>query len=424
MASNVAPVINHSTNYCNEIFCMNCGKKGHIFKNCTDAVHSYGLLCFYKKKALVKDNTLNNDYFNRKTKKNGGNSHKRYNYRTTPASLSNIKILKRSETINHTLKNMLGIVGDNPNDTMIQQQPAQDDIDGPIDIDQPEVIIDMDGIYDEGANYNGNCKETVQDDKVDDRVVAEEKTEDDTEHDKDVKMKEITMQKVLLVQRRNTIGLIEFARGKYDVTDHEHIIKLFNMMTFDEKRMLREYDSFDMIRTVMGMKRDYNHRIEYDESKKKFNELKNNPNGDLVFALLDKSYTKWTGPEWGVPKGRRNNKEYDIECAIREFVEETGIKYKNINVYRNIKPLVEIYRGINGVLYKHVYYIAEMKDNEEARQNVEQVEKGGFINNEISNVKFFNLTDVQKIIRPYYMSKLNAIKKGFQIINCLGTYFE
>ena len=46
------------------------------------------------------------------------------------------------------------------------------------------------------------------------------------------------------------------------------------------------------------------------------------------------------------------------------------------------------------------------------------------INFEVSNVKLFSLNECHKIIRPYYISKLNAIKKGFQLINSLGHFFE
>ena len=39
----------NSSSQTNELFCMNCSKKGHSFKSCNEPVNSYGLLCFYKK---------------------------------------------------------------------------------------------------------------------------------------------------------------------------------------------------------------------------------------------------------------------------------------------------------------------------------------------------------------------------------------
>ena len=423
------PVIQNDSNTVNSntSFCVNCGIQGHIFKFCKMPVCSYGLICFYKKKTIVKEIPIVNNIFNRKTKKTEYSSrskNRQYNNANAINNVSRIKILKRHESISYTLKNMLGVVGGNSED--------QEAIDGILDTQEVEEIIDIDGEYDE--NNNKKNKSYNENSNVNSNVNSNENsnTENSNENsntensntENGNSMKEVMINKILLVQRRNTIGMIEFIRGKYDVTDFDYIVKLFNMMTFDEKRILRQHDSFDMIRTVIGLKREYNYKNEYDEAKRKYMILKQNSNGDQVNLLLDKSYTKWSSPEWGIPKGRRNNKEYDIECAIREFVEETCIKYKNINVYRNIKPVEEIYTGINGVVYKHIYFIADIKDTQEANENMSRVEKGGFLNYEISNIKLFSLTEAHKLIRPYYVSKLNAIKKGFEIIESINTYFE
>ena len=50
-------------------------------------------------------------------------------------------------------------------------------------------------------------------------------------------------------------------------------------------------------------------------------------NNELITLkdLIDKSTTRWEETEWEFPKGRRNFKEKDLECALREFEEETGI---------------------------------------------------------------------------------------------------
>ena len=416
METNLQTTFNNNNNnnnnmFNNENYCSNCGNYGHLFKHCSEPVNSYGLLCFYKKKTMVKDtkpefiklsrtkkNSLNNKSKSTNQTIHNQNTH---NQNTHNQNIRNIRILKRHETVSHTLKNMIGIVGHNPcerknnvSDSIEDTNNTHESIDGIVDIDNNE-IIDMDNEFNPTQN-----------------IVPE------------IPMKEITTQKVVLVQRRNTIGLIEFIRGKYDLNNPDYIIKLFNMMTFDEKRMFREYDSFDMLRTIIGLKREFNYRGEYSDAKTKYNTLRDDPSGNQINALLDKSYTKWSSPEWGAPKGRRSNKEYDIECAIREFVEETGIKYKNINVYRNIKPLEEVYKGINGVVYKHTYFIADIKDNSECHDNINYIEKGGYLSSEVSNIKCFNLTECQKIIRPYYLSKLNVIKKGFQIIHCMNNYFE
>ena len=413
----------------NDNYCSNCGNYGHLFKQCCDPVNSYGLLCFYKKKIMVKDTKPEFNKLSR-TKKNSLNnkskSNNKYN-NINNQNINNIRILKRHETVSHTLKNMIGIVGYNPcerknnvSDCIEDTNNSHESIDGIIDIANNE-IIDMDNEFNTTIKLTDTQNPTQPQNPTQTLTIT---VLNNKNIEPEIPMKEITTQKVVLVQRSNTIGLIEFIRGKYDVNNSEYIIKLFNMMTFDEKRMFREYDSFDMLITIIGLKREFNNRGKFSDAKTKYNTLRDDPRGNQINALLDKSYTKWSSPEWGAPKGRRSNKEYDIDCAIREFVEETGIKYKNINVYRNIKALEEVYKGINGVVYKHTYFIADIKDNSESHENINYIEKGGYLSSEVSNVKCFNLTECQKIIRPYYLSKLNAIKKGFQIIHCMNNYFE
>jgi hypothetical protein len=419
-------------------FCSNCGKHGHIFRNCDEPIYSYGLICFYKKKVKVKDNATK--FANKKTRKIEVSKNITEEFDNTSiisttninsnisiinnklnSNTGKIKILKRpviepgngiiSGTItnsNLTLKNNPIINNDYLNGRFNDNEPYDDIIDNSVD-----GVIDV-----EGENMDGHTEQHIE------QTIENDETPDDNSE-----MKEIYVDKVMLVQRKNTIGFIEFLRGKYDVSKPEYIIKLFNMMTYDEKKLLHENDNFDTIRTMIGLKRDNNYRNEYDEAKRKFNELKYCKYGDAslgngVQQLIKKSYTRWVTPEWGLPKGRRSNKEFDLECAIREFVEETDIKYKNINVYKNVKPLEEIYKGINGVIYKHIYYLASVKDNAEGEENINQIESAGVRSNEIGNIKLFNLSECHKIIRPYYVSKLNVIKKGFQLINSINYFFE
>ena len=415
----------------NEIICSHCLKPGHIINTCPSAVVSYGLICYHQKQIIVDASGQSNNFFNKRTRKHGFARRGNYNYNPNSNSnfrkahnLPKIKILKRNETLNHTLKNMLGLTSADNDIDDYNLGAANNNVDNADSADIVNEDYELED-YHENEYVQGDC--------------------DNKDTEKELK-KLINTYKVVLVQRRNTIGFIEFMRGKYEVDNHEYIIKLFNMLSFDEKRILREYEAFDAIRKIIGLGRENIYKKEYDDSKAKFEALRNHADGNMIFKLLDRSITRWNSPEWGVPKGRRkvwiphgfganwaNGSssagnggcgEIDIDCAVREFVEETGIKYKNLVVYRNVKPLEELYKGINGVLYKHVYYLAMVKDTEEARANVENVERGGQYNFEVSNVKCFGLSECHRIIRPYYVSKLNVIKKGFQLINCINQYFE
>ena len=64
-----------------------------------------------------------------------------------------------------------------------------------------------------------------------------------------------------------------------------------------------------------------------DFSKERFEKLK----------IIIKDFPKpiFNEPEWGIPKGRRKNKESNFDCANREFCEETGLSRLN---YEILKP--------------------------------------------------------------------------------------
>ena len=387
---------------------------------------SYGLICFYKKKYIVNNNLVYNKTktsktsINKKTLIYNDKFYKElnaklynhihantiltnYTYKDCKDCINNInpytKIYNNIQILNRNTSNISSNISSNTISSNITfSNIISSNISSNIISSNSNITIHNI----ESFNIHSNVNNVVED--VNSGVII-----------KDV---------ILLVQRKHTIGLIEFMRGKYDVHNNEYIIKLFNMMTYDEKKLIKEYNNFDDIRKQMSLYSDMYYKTEYENAKYKFNELRNHIDGNILIKLLDNSHTKWTTPEWGIPKGRKHNKESDINCAIREFVEESGIKHKNLNIYRNVKPLEETYKGINGVIYKHIYYLATIKDTSDALENIKKIETTQQINYEISNVKLFNANECNKLIRPYYVSKLNVIHKGFQLINNLHYYFE
>ena len=100
------------------------------------------------------------------------------------------------------------------------------------------------------------------------------------------------------------------------------------------------------------------------------------------------------------------------------------MKEKDLIIYRNVIPLEEVYTGINNLKYKHVYYLATIKSDEYYMDNLEIDSTNYEQYTEISNISWFNMKNSISHIRPYYYSKINIIKKAFQIINNLGIYFE
>ena len=173
----------------------------------------------------------------------------------------------------------------------------------------------------------------------------------------------------LMIRRKDTLGFIDFMRGKYFVNHKFYLINMLKQMTNDEKECLRTLD-FDRIWNKLWGTSKLSSQYKYEEniSKVKFNALRagvhcNNEVYNL-HQLIDESniHGTWTEPEWGFPKGRRNYQENDYNCAVREFQEETGIDSSNIVILQNVSPYEETFTGSNYKSYKHKYLLTYIQN--------------------------------------------------------------
>lgn len=225
-----------------------------------------------------------------------------------------------------------------------------------------------------------------------------------------VKLEKDTL-KYLLIQRRDTLGFVEFMRGKYNLENINYIYTLFGIMTKTEREKILNTD-FDTLWNELWMNKNLKqYHNEYDISKQKFNMLKNgNVVKDDIPITFDyiheKTEIKWYEPEWGFPKGRRNLRETDLDCAKREFEEETGFRPGEYCLI-NVNPVEEIFSGTNSIRYKHIYYIAKNLIDKQLsidKNNFNQV-------SEISTIKWFSYDEALLKIRPYNLEKKKVLQK-------------
>jgi len=206
-------------------------------------------------------------------------------------------------------------------------------------------------------------------------------------------------------------------RGKYNLENIEYIRNTLKIMTKGERLRLLNND-FDKLWNILWMnKHTKQYHNEYENSKNKFNKLKEGitiKKKLITFAeLVEQTFNKYDEPEWGFPKGRRNLRETNKECAIREFEEETGIKRINYKI-TNMKPISEIFLGTNNIRYKHIYYIAKT-----TRDILPIIDLDNEVQtSEISNIKWVEYTDCLDKIRDYNLEK----KKVLTEINTLLDY--
>jgi len=230
--------------------------------------------------------------------------------------------------------------------------------------------------------------------------------------------KEDNIIKYLLVRRKDKFGFVEFMRGKYNLENIVYINKLFEIMTYEERTLIINND-FDYLWNKLWMKQDNKqYHNEYDSSKRKFNLLKGGfTNNDILISLETLNTNNkllWYEPEWGFPKGRRNLKETNRACAIREFEEETGIYHNEYNIIHQIDSLDELFSGSNNIRYKHIYYVAMAKDN---INNNFKIDKSNFNQvSEISNIKWHSFEECNNIIRTYNIEKKNVLEKLHKIL--------
>lgn len=209
--------------------------------------------------------------------------------------------------------------------------------------------------------------------------------------------------KFLLIRRKHSLNFIEFIRGRYKINDLKRLVNMFELMSNEEINLIRNND-FDFLWKNLWKKTSKYKMFqkEFNKSKKLFEQLKKNG----ILEKLVEINSLYDSPEWGLPKGRRNNFEKNIDCAKREFYEETNIENNKIVIFNNIHCLHENYKGNNNVNYRHIYYVSHLD---------EEVDIYNYNNIEVSKIGWFTWEEAVELIRPYYKEKIEIINKVFML---------
>jgi 8-oxo-dGTP pyrophosphatase MutT (NUDIX family) len=200
---------------------------------------------------------------------------------------------------------------------------------------------------------------------------------------------------VLLIQRRDSLGYVEMMRGKYNLSDLDYIQKQLSGMTIEEKRKLCDLPFEELWNEMWGADcKAPQFRNDKENSKMKLTSLRTA--SPSLHDLVEQTHTSWKTPEWGFPKGRRDPYESDLDCALREMSEETGLRREEVVVVSNMEPLSETFFGSNHIHYCHKYYIVFVPDGSQVRFN----ENNAHMKREIGNIGWFSLNDALEKIRP------------------------
>jgi 8-oxo-dGTP pyrophosphatase MutT (NUDIX family) len=203
--------------------------------------------------------------------------------------------------------------------------------------------------------------------------------------------------RVLMIRRKDSMSFAEFMRGKYDPTDIPYLSTLVQNMTLKEQAALAS-DSFEVLwRQLWG---DDRTSADFLPSRDRFYQV------DRI-GLMRNNLSDYTEPEWGFPKGRRMRGETDLACAVREFGEETNVPRDAYVVLKNI-ILEETFTGLNTVQYKHIYFVALLKqpDLVNLSQRFTPMQR-----REISGLAWKSLEDAAALIRPHHVERMGMLNQ-------------
>lgn len=219
--------------------------------------------------------------------------------------------------------------------------------------------------------------------------------------------------KFLMIRRKKTLGYIEYIRGRYDERDVSTYTSLFEQMTPNEIKDIKNIAFVSLWNDLWQKNADNKfYKTEFEEAKKKHEYLLKMNN---FCNYLDSIKITYDIPEWGLPKGRRIYLEKNLTCACREFEEETGLNNNDYFIINNIPHIQEIFHGTDNILYKHIYYFALCKSDIDVKldeNNLNQME-------EIGDIGWFNYKKCRSLIRSYHYERQKLLNETYLFLSSI-----
>lgn len=220
----------------------------------------------------------------------------------------------------------------------------------------------------------------------------------------------------LMIQRKDSIGFVEFMRGKYNPADTNYVRCQLEGMTREEQQRLL-HTPFDELWTALwGLPQEgfHSYRNEKDQARQKLEQLRTGV--PSLQSLVDAAPVDHDTPEWGFPKGRRDSYESEYACAMREFGEETNLFERDVHPIRNLDPISELFTGTNSVQYCHKYFLVYVPSAvaDTVAMVPESVNKD--MAREVGDIRWFPLADALKRIRPSHVEKRNVLLRADAIL--------
>lgn len=336
------------------VYCANCGERGHVYRECTGPITSFGIIAF----KVVKNHQEEEYDLNDSLKEIVNNLKMQAQFREPSSSRASQMLLANSSGFDHR-----GV---------------------------SNFYYWNYWTIDKNVNWNYSYSNYTP------KLLGYSGPQ--------VQQQNFPQIKFLLIQRKDTMGYIDFIRGKYPDTEPErsNALKVYlEEMTISERDSLLKKSFNQIWDEIWNNKNSKIYKNEYSIAKEKFEKLD-------IFSLITNSNSNWTTTEFGIPKGRRCIKEQVLACAEREFYEETGYSKEHYQYLSNYPTVIEEFEGTNGVRYRHIYYLVKMKETAPPPK----VDHNNLLQTgEVKNVGWFTNEEVQLILRPYDIEKKRVLEK-------------
>jgi 8-oxo-dGTP pyrophosphatase MutT (NUDIX family) len=216
---------------------------------------------------------------------------------------------------------------------------------------------------------------------------------------------------VLMVQRRHSLNYMEAVLGKYDVDDTGYVGLILANCTHRERAIIANGDFSAAWRdawqtdVVTGKVVD-----EYERAREKYHSIL-----PRIPELLTRNPSPYREPEWGFPKGRRKLMESMVDCGVREFLEETGIRTP-VHVVPG-EPFVEDFVASNGIAYRHIYYIVHVDGARRLPHDMRLDARNHMQVREVRRVRWMSLPEAFANIRPRNWQRVEMLRRVASHLN-------
>ena len=242
---------------------------------------------------------------------------------------------------------------------------------------------------------------------------------------------------ILLVKKNYSYNFSMFVLGRYNKKDDKALRFLFNGMTNREKADIlsmrfdilwykmwqnipqiseppsEEFKSENKLWNILFNRKYTNDKnvSDYIKKKNKFESTFLVGGGKRLRHLIHG--TTNLNNLWEIPKGRKSRKETKIDCAIREFKEETGMTLSDYTMLFNVRPVIQTH-STQYVTYKNKYFIAyAMKEKKQSKFDIFNR------NAEICDYRWVSLNEIKFIedmnrLSPVVTKIFTAVKAKYK----------